>query len=204
MADSDVFLVFVDGKPDHEEAYDRWFFGEHMADMRALPGVASAFAGRLTTLDGEPAPAQLCGYYETPDCGELLKTIAATKGTVALPVSDEQGRMVWRVLETVVLHGNRDEAAASENMLICLLPGEVDQAREERLLAFLQGADLPIAGSRLTRIGAIQPARGREWGDVLFLMLSAGADPSDVADQISRSGEAAGARFLLASASQPQ
>ncbi len=72
-----------------------------MADMRRLPGVNRAFAGHLRSLDDEPSPAQLCGYYETPDCGELLSTIAANKGTAALPASDLQGVMVWRVLETV-------------------------------------------------------------------------------------------------------
>lgn len=201
MADSDIFLVFVDGKPGHEEAYARWFCGEHMADMRVLPGVTRAFAGTLATLNGEPAPAQLCGCYETPDCGELLATIAGTKGTSALPVSDLQGRMVWRVLETVAFRGDGDEAAACENMLVCLLPGEPDAARQSGLMAFVIAAGLPVVAARMTRIGAIQPARGREWGDVLFLMLSVGADPGTVADQISRRGEAAGAHLLLASAS---
>lgn len=202
MAGDDVFLVFVDGKPGQEEAYARWFCGEHMADMRALPGVSRAFAGRLTGLDGEPAPAQLCGYYETPDCGALLGTIAASKGTAALPVSDLQGRMVWRVLETVAVQGNR--GADTAGIVICLLPGDADEAMEGRLLAFLQGADLPIAGARLTRIGAIQPARGREYGSVLFASLPEEADPAAVAATIAERCGTEGARFLLASASKPR
>lgn len=197
MAGDDVFLVFVDGKPGHEEAYARWFCGEHMADMRALPGVSRVFAGKLTALDGEPAPAQLCGYYETPDCGELLGTIAATKGTAALPVSDLQGRMVWRVLETVALVSGEPESPG--DMLVCLLPGEPDEARQAGLMAFIQGAGLPFSSARLARIGAQQPARGREWGDVLFLTLSGEADPPAVAATISRQDGAAGARFLLVS-----
>jgi hypothetical protein len=202
MAQSDVFLVFVDGRPGQEEAYARWFCGEHMADMRALPGVTRAFAGRLTGLDGEPAPAQLCGYYETPDCGALLNTIAATKGTAALPVSDLQGRMVWRALETVAVHG--DPGADTAGMVICLFPGEPDQACEERLLAFLQGAALPNAGACLTRIGAIQPARGREFGNVLFCSLPEEADPAAVAASIAERCGTDGARFLLASALEPR
>jgi len=79
MKESDVFLVFVDGKPGHEESYARWFRGEHMADIRALPGVTRAFAGKLAALDGKAPPAQLCGYYETPDCGDLLATIAEAR-----------------------------------------------------------------------------------------------------------------------------
>lgn len=200
MAGDDVFLVFVDGKPGHEEAYARWFCGDHMADMRALPGVNRAFAGRLIGLEGEPPPSQLCGYYETPDCGELLSTIAASKGTAALPVSDLQGRMVWRVLETVGVHG--DHGADTAVMLIGLLPGEADEAREGRLLAFIQGAELPIAGARLTRIGAIQPARGREFGSVLFVSMPEQADPAAVAATIAERCGTEGARFLLASASK--
>jgi hypothetical protein len=201
LAGDDVFLVFVDGKPGHEEAYARWFCGDHMGDMRALHGVNRAFAGRLTGLDGEPPPAQLCGYYETLDCGALLNTIAASKGTPALPVSDLQGRMVWRVLETV--GGHSDPGADTAGMMICLLPGEADEAREGRLLAFLQAADLPIAGARLTRIGAIQPARGREFGSVLFASLPDEADPAAVAAMIAERCGTEGARFLLASASKP-
>jgi len=198
LADSDVFLVFVDGKPGHEEAYARWFCGKHMADMRALPGVTRALAGRLAALDGGPAPAQLCGYYETPDCGELLGIIAETKGTAPLPVSDQQGRMVWRVLETVALVSVEPESLG--DMLICLLPGEPDEARQADLMAWVQGADLPVATARMTRIGAQQPARGREWGDVLFLTLSGRADAAAIANAILRQGKAAGARFQLASA----
>lgn len=202
MAGSDVFLVFVDARPGHEEAYARWFCGEHMADMRALPGVTRVFAGKLTARDGEPAPAQLCGYYETPDCGKLLATIAETKGTAALPVSDQQGGMVWRVLETVAVHASGEEPRPPGDLLICLLSGEPDEARQSGLMASVRDADLPIATARMTRIGARQPARGREWGDVLFLSLTGEADPSAVAATIAERCGTEGARFLLASASK--
>ena len=190
MAQSDVFLVCVDGKPGHEEAYAKWFCGAHMADMRKLPGVSRAFGGRLRALDGAPPPAQLCGYYETPDCGELLNTIAANKGTAALPASDLQGVMVWRVLETV---GTQGEPPSSEaDILICLFPGEPDTAS--------LCADLPVAAARLTRIGALQPARGREYSTVLFLGLPAGTDPAAIATSVATGYGKEGARFLLASA----
>ena len=165
MAESDVFLVFVDAKPGHEESYAHWFCGEHMVDMRGLPGLTRAFAGSLSALDGGQSPAQLCGYYETPDCGELLNTIAASKGTPLLPASDLQGRMVWRVLETVDSHGDWQAAADCAQILICMFADEPD-------LADLC-TDLSIVGARWTRIGAIQPAKGREYTAVLFLMLLA-------------------------------
>ena len=189
MDGSDVFLVFVDGKPGHEENYADWFGGEHMADMRRLPGVARAFAGKLSALDGEPPPAQLCGYYETPDCGELLSTIAASRGTPALPASDLQGRMVWRVLETTALHGEWPEPQDFVQVLICMFTAAPDE---------FSIADLPIVGARWTRIGAIQPARGREHAAVLFLMLPEGIDPAAIAAMIAQWSGASGARFLLA------
>ena len=194
MDGSDIFLVFVDAKPGHEESYAHWFCGDHMADMRKLPGVTRAFAGSLSALDGEAPPAPLCGYYETPDCGELLNTIAASKGTPLLPASDLQGRMVWRVLETVESHGERQEAAEFAKILICMFPDEPD-------LADLC-TDLPVIGARWTRIGAIQPAKGREYTAVLFLMLPEGADPVAIAAMVAeRSGDPA-ARFLLAGSSK--
>jgi hypothetical protein len=191
MAENEVFLVFVDGKPGHETAYARWFGGEHMADMRRLPGVTRAFAGDLSALDGGPSPAQLCGYYETPDCGALLATIAANKDTPALPVSDLQGRMVWRVLETVAAHDEPQPSGDMAGMLICLFPGEPD-------LADLW-AKLPVISARLTRIGAAQPARGREYGSVLFLILNDGSDPAALAATVAERCGSEGARFLFAS-----
>lgn len=60
MDGGEIFLVFVDGKPGHDEAYADWFCGKHMADMHRLPGVLSAFAGHLLSLDGAPSPAGPC------------------------------------------------------------------------------------------------------------------------------------------------
>ena len=190
MVEDDIFLVFVDGKPGNEESYAQWFCGKHMADMRGLPGVTRSFAGRLSSLDDKSSPAQLCGYYETPDCGELLSTIAANKGTAALSVSDLQGVMVWRVLETVATHGEGQSSEA--DILICLFPGERDTAS--------LFADLPVAAVRLTRIGALQPARGREYSSVMFLWLPDGADQVELAASVTRRYGAEGARFLLTSA----
>lgn len=191
MKEGDVFLVFVDGRPGHEESYARWFCGVHMADMRALPGVSRAFEGRLAALDDNPPPAQLCGYYETPDCSELLATIAANKGTAALPVSDLQGTMVWRVLETVVTHGEATPADKLTGVLICLFPHEPD--------GMVLFADLPKVSARLTRIGAIQPARGREFASVLFVMLRDSDDPAALAAMIAGQCGAEHARFLIVS-----
>lgn len=195
MTESEVFLVFVDGKPGHERAYAEWFCGQHMADMRRLPGVSFAYAGHLSALDEGPSPAQLCGYYETPDCRELLATIAASKGTDALPVSDLQGKMVWRVLETATVSGGIREPSEGANLLICMFTGEPE-------LSDLP--DMSVEAARLTRMGAIQPARGREFGSVLFASLPDEADPAAVAAMIAERCGTEGARFLLASASKPR
>lgn len=189
MAGSDIFLVFVSGKPGLEADYARWFCGEHMADMARLPGVLSVHAGHLSALDGEASPAQLCAIYETPDCAELLQTIAASKGTAALPVSDQQGAMVWRVLECEQADGELDGAP----VLIGLF--EAAPGSAEPTADILTG--LPLKAKRLTRIGAAQPARGREYESILLLALQPGADPADVAATLASRAGTAAARFLL-------
>ena len=192
MTQSDVFLVLVDAIAGEEAAYAKWFCGVHMADMRRLAGIDRAFAGRLQALDGMPPPAQLCGYYETPNCSELLDTIAANKGTEALPASDLQGKMVWRVLETAATLGEARRGEDLAKILICMFNAEHDFAG--------LCDDLPIAAARLTRIGSIQPARGREYESVLFLWLHEGADPVAHVASIGERLGADGTRFLLVSA----
>ena len=195
-AQHELFMVFVDGKPGLEQDYAAWFTGEHMGDMERLPGVETAQAFRLQALDGKPVPAGLCAVYETPSGAQLLQTIAASKGTDALPVSLIQGKMVWRVLETV----RRSEALsdAKHRVLICMFGGEWDDMAEERLWEWLQAAALPIIEVRQTRISPVQPARGREFGGVLFLTLADDADAVSVMSAIRDQREASDARYLLA------
>jgi len=189
MAGSEIFLVFVSGKPGLEADYARWFCGEHMADMARLPGVLSVHAGQLSALDAEASPAQLCAIYETPDCAGLLQTIAASKDTAALPVSDLQGAMVWRVLDCELADGELTDAP----VLIGLFEAELgaDEAAAELL------AGLPLKATRVTRIGPAQPARGREYPSILLLALQPGADPAAVAATLASRAGSAAARFLL-------
>lgn len=189
MARSEIFLVLVSGKPGLEADYARWFCGEHMADMARLPGVLSVHAGHLSALDGQVSPAQLCAIYDTPDCAGLLQTIAASKGTAALPVSDQQGAMVWRVLECEQAEGDLNDAP----VLIGLFEGEPGAAGATADIL----ADLPLRATRVTRIGAAQPARGREYPSILFLALQPGADPAAVAATLTNRADTAAARFLL-------
>ncbi len=195
-AQHELFMVFVGGKPGLEEDYAAWFTGEHMADMKRLPGVDSARAYRLRALDGQPVPAGLCAVYETLSGAQLLQTIAAGKGTDALPASLIQGAMIWRVLETV----RRSEAhgEGAHRVLICMFAGEWDGAEEERLWEWLGSSGLPILEARQTRISPVQPARGREFGGVLFLSLAGEANADEVTSAIRSQRDAAASRFLLA------
>ncbi len=195
-AEHELFMVFVDGKPGHEQEYARWFTGEHLLDMKGLPGVDSAHAYRLRSLDGQPAPAGLCALYETLSGTQLLHTIAANKGTDALPVSLIQGAMVWRVLETVRRsepHGDR-----KPRVLICLFGGEWDGPAEQLFWDWLNSAALPIVEARQTRISPAQPSRGREFGSVLFVALAGHADAAEVMSAIRSQRSAPASRFLLA------
>lgn len=198
MAKRDVFMVFVDAKPGHEEDYARWFLREHLADMRNLPGVTSAFAGHLASLDGEPPPAQLCALYETPDGGELLKTIATSKGTPGLPVSDLQGAMVWRMLESVTSTSTGDAADMAGPTLICMCRDEIG----ESVLGGLQDGCEPILWARHMRISAIQPARGRDHAGFVLLGLEAQSDPADLAANLLTRFDAIAPRCLLVTVPQ--
>jgi len=60
-------------------------------------------------------------------------------------------------------------------------------------------ADLPKVSARLTRIGAIQPARGREFASVLFVMLRESDDPAVLAAMMAERFGAEDDRFLIAS-----
>jgi len=181
----DVFLVFVQGKPGREGAYAAWFEGGHMADMRALPGVNSAHAFRLAQTSGPP-PAELCAIYEFADGPAVLDLIGRSKGTDALPHSEDQGRMVWRLFETrqawpdVAMPTGRDMVIA----LIGSPRGETDQA-----LLLEAGAALAAAGARYVRalsLSPVQPTRGSEFGLALIVSADLGtaATIDAVADQL--------------------
>ena len=197
MDSHDIFLVFVGGAQGHEEAYAEWFAGTHMSDMAQLSGVVSARAYRLESLDGEAVPAQLCAIYETIDGPEILNTIAAAKGTDALPASDIQGKMIWRVLEGLEARDYGNEGHASSE-LICMFGGPYDEEADSRLLQHLcehQG----IGTIRQTRLSPAQPARGSEFGSILFVQIESACDPSLLTTDIARIRPTSELRFLLAS-----
>lgn len=198
IAEHELFMVFVDGKPGFEQDYADWFTGVHMADMERLPGVESACAFQLQSLDDEPAPAGLCAVYETASGAQLLQTIAASKGTDALSVSEIQGPMVWRVLETVYRWNEGDAAEYSDRVMLCMFGGEWDDDAESALRDWLVSGALPISEARLTRISPVQPARGREFGSVLFLHLKPEVDEAALLSAIKDRLSSPASRFLLA------
>jgi len=197
-SNSDIFMVFVDGKPGLEEPYAKWFCGEHMTDMIGLPGVDTAHAFHLSTLDGEPSPAGLCALYDTENGGKLLATIGKTKGTDTLPHSEIQGKMVWRMLQTVERSGLDSPADRLAPVIICMFSGPWDSAAEAKLWDWLGSAGLSVAAVRQTSISPVQPSRGREYEGILLLTLSAGADPDAIVSAVKDHRGDASARFLLA------
>jgi hypothetical protein len=176
-----IFLVLVSGKPGREAAYRRWFTTRHMADMRALPGVNSAHA-----FDLEPAgraPAALCALYEFPDGGGALATIAQSNGTSALPQSDDQGAMTWRLYETAAC-APQAALPAGADMVVVLL----ELARDEAPPAGLtQAANALAAGSgayvRTLNLSPLQPARGSEYGAALLIGGQTQAAVGEALDQ---------------------
>lgn len=165
----DVFLVLVEGRPGREAAYAEWFAGEHMADMRALPGVGSAHAFRKA----EPAPTQLCALYEFGDGPTVLETIGRSKGTPALPHSEDQGRMTWRLFETVL---RRPATPLPEDgeVVVDLVEGPRETAKA---LAPVAEAVLAAGATyaRVLRLHPAQPARGSEYGAALISVWPDGA-----------------------------
>ncbi len=193
----DVFLVFVEGSQGHEQAYADWFAGTHMRDMRRLPGVVSASAYRLEALDGTPVPSQLCAIYETACVAGLLGTIAAAKGTQALPESDVQGRMIWRALEGVRSH--RSGAAPGSGVeLICMVPGPWGEASERTLIGWLGTCSGDVAALRQTRLSPVQPKRGSEFATVLFVTPANADDAERLAGSLRHALDEPEMRTLLA------
>jgi hypothetical protein len=167
----DVFLVFVEGKPGREAAYATWFAGPHMADMRALAGVRSAHAFRLAGAVGPP-PAGLCAIYEFADGPAVLDAIGRSKGTPALPQSDDQGRMTWRLFQTT---GAWPPAPlpAEGDVVLALLETPRDAAPPQ--LADIAAA-LQAKGARCVRalsLSPSQPSRGSEYGAGLIAVCDA-------------------------------
>lgn len=197
MESHDIFLVFVEGSEGNQDAYAEWFGKEHMADMMGLPDVISASAYRLETLDGQPIPAQLCAIYETGDGPGILATVAATKGTDALPASDIQGRMTWRVLEGTRASGIA-QSSGGNTELICMFGRPWDEGEEARLWQWLCDQSQHTVAMRLTRLSPVQPSRGSEYSTVLFATLSPSADAVQLANAIDKFMAVPGSRFLLA------
>jgi hypothetical protein len=164
----DVFLVFVEGREGRRAPYAAWFAGGHMADMRALPGVASAHAFRLSAADG-PAPAELCAIYEFAAGPAVLDTIGRVKGTGALPHSEDQGRMVWRLFETL---GRWPDGALPEGAPLAIVLIEAPRDTEDLTPLLTAGASLAAQGAayvRTLRLSPAQPARGSEYGAALLV-----------------------------------
>ena len=197
MESHDIFLVFVEGSEGNEEAYAEWFSGTHMSDMLGLPGVLSAKAYRLASLDGGEIPAQLCAIYDTVDGPGILDTIAAAKGTDALPASELQGRMTWRVLEGCEAKAFGKEPPAPD-VLICMFGGPFIDEIDAHLYQWLCSNPQGIGAVRQTRLSPVQPSRGSEYGSVLLVDLTSSADPSYLAQAIADHRSAADSRFLLA------
>jgi hypothetical protein len=171
--DEDVFLVFVEGKPGREAAYAAWFAGDHMADMRALPGVNSAHAFQTMGT----APAALCAIYEFADGPGVLETIGRSKGTAALPHSEDQGRMTWRLFETAARQPEGPLPPGGEAVVALL---ETSREASDELSA-LDGVILAGGAdyARALRLSPVQPARGSEYGAGLIVVWPEGTvDPA--------------------------
>jgi hypothetical protein len=172
--EEDIFLVFVEGREGREDAYAAWFAGSHMADMRALPGVSSARAFSLSATGG-PAPAGLCAIYEFAEGPAVLETIGRLKGTDALPHSEDQGRMVWRLFETLAHWPGL--ALPDEGAVAIVLIETPREATDTAPLLGL-GAALAAEGAayvRALRLSPAQPARGSEYGAALLVALDVAA-----------------------------
>jgi hypothetical protein len=172
IGEEDLFLVFVEGEPGREAAYRAWFAGRHMADMRALPGVSSAHAYAFAE-GGDPAPAELCAIYEFGDGPAVLETIGRTKGTDALPQSDDQGRMVWRLFQTV--ESRPAGALPVGREVILALIGASRDAPDEPALRRACAAMIEEGATyaRGLRLSPAQPARGSEYGAGLLVVWDA-------------------------------
>jgi hypothetical protein len=174
VGEEDLFVVFVEGKPGREAVYRAWFAGSHMANMRALPGVSSAHAYAFVE-GGDPPPSELCAIYEFADGPAVLETIGRTKGAAALPQSDDQGRMVWRLFETVDCRPAASLPA--ERDVIVALIATTDEAGLHRTCAAL--VDQGAAYVRALLLSPVQPTRGSEYGAALVVVWD-GADPDVV------------------------
>lgn len=180
--EEDIFLVFVEGREGRREPYAAWFAGRHMADMRALPGVASAHAYRLSAPEGA-VPGELCAIYEFAAGPAVLATIGEVKGTDALPHSQDQGRMVWRLFETVA-RWPQDALPHDKAVAIVLIETPRDGLNTAPLLA--AGEALAASGARYVRalrLSPAQPSRGSEYGAALLLVLDGAASPGTELDR---------------------
>jgi hypothetical protein len=108
-------------------------------------------------------PEKLCGIYEFADSAGVLDTIARSKGTNALPQSDDQGAMVWRLFETVARRPPVTLPAG-----VGLAVALVQSAHKPADLALLlKAADGTIARgatyARPLRLSPSQPPKGSEY-----------------------------------------
>jgi hypothetical protein len=194
----DIFLVFVDALPGHEQEYGSWFSGIHMKDMRRLSGVASAQSYRLATLDDQPPPATFGALYELDNARKVLSEIARLKGSEALPSSPLQGTMTWRIFET--FHTSEaGQVPAGTALLLALIPTAREKAppMEEILDLGKAFVDRGITWIRYTRLSELQPRRGSDFGWAVFARLpKARSVLSEVKMRLARLVENADVRFL--------
>jgi hypothetical protein len=121
--------------------------------------------------------AALCALYEFADGPGVLETIGRSKGTPALPHSEDQGRMTWRLFETVE---SRPAAPLPDHgdTVVALL--ETSRGVSDELAALdgfilAGGADY----ARVLRLSPAQPARGSEYGAGMIVVWPPGTvDPA--------------------------
>jgi hypothetical protein len=98
------FVVFTNCHPGTDEAFNRWYDEEHIADLLAVPGFVSASRMRVVPQDGEQPTHRYLAIYDlrTDDVHGALAEMMSRAGTEQMGLSptlvDDAKTTLWEVI----------------------------------------------------------------------------------------------------------
>jgi hypothetical protein len=123
-----------------EADFERWYDGQHVPDVRRVPGVLTAQRFRLSDVQHKqpPFPQKYFAFYdvETDDLEEFSNEILRRVGTSDMPMTDSLAPGFTRFLldevtDRVVVDPERVDAVPNNKHLMCVMtvpaPGKEDE-----------------------------------------------------------------------------
>ena len=181
--------------PGREKDYADWYAGQHLADVRAVPGVVGGILyGRLNAQS--PHPWALCGMYELDrSVDEVLAEIGRRAGGAEMPMTDAIDRDATLFLTATALAPRVEVAKPSGATLLTLVLANPAEGQDAAYNAWYSDRHIPdvlavpgFVAARRFRLAAQTAGKPSPWRYMATYELEAERLPEIRAEMAARSG----------------